>query len=406
MHVLALPFLFREASAAEGAAPPPLPPLRRRVVIFEVAGGSDKGPDGHRKDTMPIAAALAARGWAAEVLFYTDAARAALTAHALATADAFLMRVNPGSYPGFTESEFLAMGRELHAAGCHALTHPDVMLSYGAKDSLVKLRDTPTGMADTRCYYDAAEFVAAFPDSLARSDRVLKQNRGSAGEGIWVVKPHGWARGPAPAPLALDALVSATEMKDNTTYVFKLGDFLERCRGYIEGENGLLVDQRFLPRIVEGEVRVLMIYDRPTVVVHKKPAEGALSATLFSGARYTYDDASDPKWAPLLQRFVNGLPQISSRLGDFPILWTADFILDTNPEDGSDVYRLGELNASCVGFTTHLELAGAVADAIINVALTAKAKAATGHALAAAEAAPAPAGDLTPSAISSAAAMA
>jgi hypothetical protein len=45
------------------------------------------------------------------------------------------------------------------------------------------------------------------------------------------------------------------------------------------------VDQRFLPRIVEGEVRVLMIYDKPTVVVHKKPAEGQLSATLFSGAR-------------------------------------------------------------------------------------------------------------------------
>jgi hypothetical protein len=45
------------------------------------------------------------------------------------------------------------------------------------------------------------------------------------------------------------------------------------------------VDQRFLPRIVEGEVRVLMIYDRPTVVVHKKPADGHLSATLFSGAR-------------------------------------------------------------------------------------------------------------------------
>lgn len=54
----------------------------------------------------------------------------------------------------------------------------------------------------------------------------------------------------------------------------------------LAGENGLLVDQRFLPRIVEGEVRVLMILDRPVYVVHKKPAEGQLSATLFSGARW------------------------------------------------------------------------------------------------------------------------
>lgn len=51
------------------------------------------------------------------------------------------------------------------------------------------------------------------------------------------------------------------------------------------GEGGLLVDQRFLPRIVEGEVRVLMIYDTPVHVVHKQPVDGQLSATLFSGAR-------------------------------------------------------------------------------------------------------------------------
>ena len=51
------------------------------------------------------------------------------------------------------------------------------------------------------------------------------------------------------------------------------------------GERAAIVDQRFLPRIVEGEVRVYMIRDRPVSVLHKKPAEGQLSATLFSGAK-------------------------------------------------------------------------------------------------------------------------
>ena len=51
---------------------------------------------------------------------------------------------------------------------------------------------------------------------------------------------------------------------------------------------------------------------------------------------------------------------------DYPLICTADFILDLD-ETGGDAYRLGELNASCVGFTTHLELAELVADAIINV---------------------------------------
>jgi hypothetical protein len=44
------------------------------------------------------------------------------------------------------------------------------------------------------------------------------------------------------------------------------------------------------------------------------------------------------------------------KLGDYeiPLIWTADFILDTH-DDGSDKYVLGEINCSCVGFTTHME---------------------------------------------------
>lgn len=51
------------------------------------------------------------------------------------------------------------------------------------------------------------------------------------------------------------------------------------------GPGGQLINQRFLPRITEGEVRVLMIFDRPVHVVHKKPGKKGLSATLFSGAK-------------------------------------------------------------------------------------------------------------------------
>ncbi len=58
---------------------------------------------------------------------------------------------------------------------------------------------------------------------------------------------------------------------------------------------------------------------------------------------------------------------------DYPLIWTADFILDVD-EAGGDAYRLGELNASCVGFTTHLELAELVADAIVSVVSSKKAQ--------------------------------
>ncbi len=29
-------------------------PKEKSLVVFESIGGSDKGPDGHRKDTLPI----------------------------------------------------------------------------------------------------------------------------------------------------------------------------------------------------------------------------------------------------------------------------------------------------------------------------------------------------------------
>ena len=46
------------------------------------------------------------------------------------------------------------------------------------------------------------------------------------------------------------------------------------------------------------------------------------------------------------------------------LIWTADFILDTD-ENGEDAYILGEMNCSCVGFTSQLELAHNVAEEIL-----------------------------------------
>lgn len=44
--------------------------MKKNIVFFEVKGGSDKGEDGYRKDTMPMVNALKAKGWNAEVIFF------------------------------------------------------------------------------------------------------------------------------------------------------------------------------------------------------------------------------------------------------------------------------------------------------------------------------------------------
>ena len=332
--------------------------MHRKIVIFEVEGGSDKGIYGHRKDTMPIAQALAAQGWEAEVVFYRPEWVADIVAAVVDTCDAYISRVNPGSVPG-GEAGYFQMLRTLSDRGLVGMQHPDEMIRFGSKDVLVHLRDTALVPDDTYAYYTIDEMRRTLPTSLSFGERVLKQNRGSTGTGIWRVdlaEESARAARVAGEPIAPDTVLRCTEAVDNHVEEHTLEAFMHFCEQYIVGENGMLVDMRFMPRIVEGEIRVLLVGEKPAFVVHKKPAqtEGAFSATLFSGAQYTYQ--SPAEWPALIDMFLGELPEIRARLDvdAVPLLWTADFMLDTAP-DGSDTYVLGEINCSCVGFTSQLD---------------------------------------------------
>lgn len=338
--------------------------MSKKVIFFEVKGGSDKGPDGHRPDTMPMVYALQEKGYEAEVIFFDVEKRDDIFEYVKQQAVAYVSRINPGNLKG--EAQYFDMLRALCEEGILGLPHPDAMIGYGSKDALVHLKNTSLVPEDTYAYYNIIDFSHQFPKSLARNERVLKQNRGSTGEGIWRVSlVHPLAEDATEVPL--DAQVKCTEAKDNHVEYHTLSDFMTFCEQYIIGENGMLIDMPFLPRITEGEIRLLMLRDTPLNVVHKKPADtkDAFSATLFSGAQYRYDPPI--LWDGLIQSFSQDLPLIQQTLGgyDLPLLWTADFILDTD-EEGRDKYVLGEMNCSCVGFTSHLSLASQIADTIIE----------------------------------------
>lgn len=344
--------------------------MKKHVVFFEVVGGTDKGPDGYRPDTMPMVKSLEKRGWTAEVVFYSDEKKDEIFDHVARSADAYVSRINPGNLK--SEATYFAMLRELSEHGVKGMPHPDAMIGYGAKDALVKLRDTPLVPEDTYAYYDIDSFKENFPKALTNGERVLKQNRGSTGEGIWRVQLISEIGDAAEVPVT--ARVRCTEAKDNHVEEHTLEEFMTFCEQYIVGDNGMLVDMPFLPRIKEGEIRLLMLHKTPVNVVHKKPADSAdaFSATLFSGAQYRYDEPEE--WADLVHSFMSTLPMITERLGgyDLPLIWTADFILDTD-ENGKDCYILGEMNCSCVGFTSQLTLSENVADEIISILTQAEA---------------------------------
>lgn len=171
------------------------------------------------------------------------------------------------------------------------MTHPDAMINFGAKSALVKLNKTGLVPEDTYVYYDIPDFKKNFPKTLSFSERVLKQNRGSTGEGIWRVVVEDTRPYKAGDILPLDTKLKVTEAVDNHVEHRTLGEFMTFCEKYIIGDQGMLVDMKFLARIKEGEIRILMVGAKPIFVVHKKPADSAdaFSATLFSGAVYTYD---------------------------------------------------------------------------------------------------------------------
>jgi len=269
----------------------------------------------------------------------------------------FISRINPGNLKR-VDNYFDFLNR-LSLSGMEVHTHPDVMINLDFKDILYKLKKSPFCDSNTRFYHQYEEFEEIFPSELQRDGiRVLKVNYGSTGEGVYLVR------------LQEDGSIVSTEAANNIKYYYDdmdefLNSFEEKFEDdidedeltYFKGKSGF-VDCRFLPRISEGEIRVLIINDTPVKVVHKKPQEGAFSATLFSGATYKYENPHDEKWNDVLNVTLNAFEDIKPYLQgqNFPLLWTMDYIMDYD-ENGKDTYILSEINCSCVGITTELELA-------------------------------------------------
>jgi len=334
----------------------------RYLVIIEYAKGSDKGVDGFRADTKVIQKAIQRHAQCeGEIVFYTHKKRELLKDYILKQGEGksliVVSRINPGNLKRV--DEYFYFLKQLSDAGAEVQTHPDVMINLNFKDILYKLKDSPFCDNTTEFYPNFEAFETHFPHRLIKEKKyVLKVNYGSTGEGVYLVE------------LKEDGSIVSTEAVNNVKYYYHtmeefLGTFEENFDDdideselhYFQGKSGF-VGCRYLPRISEGEIRVLIINDQPMSVVHKKPKEGEFSATLFSGAHYQYDTPNDPKWKEVVKLTLNAFDAIKPYLQgkNFPLLWTMDYIMDYD-EAGNDRYILSEINCSCVGITTQPQLA-------------------------------------------------
>jgi len=244
-----------------------------------------------------------------------------------------------------------AMLREVAAQGTWVSAHPDTITKMGTKEVLYRTRDLGWG-SDTHMYSTVEEFRAQFPATLVSNRiRVLKQNRGNGGVGVWKVT--------ALDPEARRVQVQHAAPRDDVTEEVTLAEFMNRCHAYLAGP-GKLVDQPFASRLREGMIRAYLVEHEVVGFAHQQPTSRDIDANapepdrvLGMPSAKTMFDADEPRFAELRTRlerdWVPDLCRIVDvRDADVPVLWDADFLYGPRTTQGADTYMLCEINVSCV----------------------------------------------------------
>ena len=195
----------------------------------------DKNKDGVRYDSAPIANGIIKAGALATIMNY-DPERHDFFATELMTFDGVVVRMAPGqlSSPGVepgAQKKFDGLLEMLQTKGKAVWSSPIVTKRMGAKDALVKIKNLKVGLPDTFAYYTKKEFDAGFKKSCAFSPRVIKQNRGTGGEGIWLVwlESKRYCENYGDKVLTDRDRLKLMEMNDNHVEYHTVGEFIAFC---------------------------------------------------------------------------------------------------------------------------------------------------------------------------------
>jgi Domain of unknown function (DUF6815) len=287
-----------------------------------------------------VFAAFGALGVPARPLIYADDRVDTIRAQLL-DLDGVLVWVNPVER-GVDRSKLDALLREVSDAGVWVSAHPDVIQRLATKRVLFDTRELSWG-SDTRLYRSAAELREGLPVRLADGTaRVLKQQRGMGGQGVWKVERD------TPADDARLRVQHAT--RDAPSERLRLTEFVARCEPYFEA-GGLIVEQPFQERIDEGMIRVYLSHDAVVGFAHQYPAglRPERAGEPPPGKRFEPARASgyqglrelmECEWVPQMQQLLD----LDAHA--LPVIWDADFLYGPKTASGEDTYVLCEINAS------------------------------------------------------------
>jgi hypothetical protein len=267
----------------------------------------------------------------------------------LLAADGVLVWVDP-IHQGMTRTSLDPLLCEVAANGPWVSAHPDTILKMGVKEVLFRTKHLGWG-TDTRLYRDAAEFAAAFPSRLRTSGpRVVKQNRGNGGQGVWKVESIPNEGGDGGLVRVLHA------QRGSAPESMPLQDFIARCIPYF-ASGGCIVDQPFQPRLPEGMIRCYMGTDKVVGFGHQlikalipPPPGGPDSPEAQPGPRIMDGPDAAPFQKLRAKMQDEWVPQMMQVLGidanSLPIIWDADFLYGPRSAAGEDTFVLCEINVS------------------------------------------------------------
>jgi hypothetical protein len=311
-----------------------------------------RGDAGMRRDAtaqnsrfVRVFETLASAGISAQPAIYDESFADAVRDQLLAV-DGVLVWVDP-IHQGKTRVELDDLLRDVAAHGPWVSAHPDVILKMGVKEVLYRTRDLGWG-ADTHRYDSAAAFAAKFPQRLrADGPRVLKQNRGNGGQGVWRVEV---------LPGAMPTVRVLHAQRGSLPEDMPLDAFIARCEPYF-GWGGCIIDQPFQPRLPDGMIRCYMSGARVAGFGHQlikalipPPPQGPDSPGAQPGPRIMH--GPDAPLFQALRRLMEDewTPQMMDLLAIdealMPVIWDADFLYGPRDADGADTYVLCEINAS------------------------------------------------------------
>lgn len=286
---------------------------------------------------------LAARNIEARLVLYSDD-RAGALRDELLTFDGVVVWVNPVAEEG-DRSTLDPLLRDLSAHGVWVSTHPDIILKMGTKEVLYTTRSLGWG-TDVRRYLSEAELRAGLPARLMDGPRVLKQNRGNGGIGVWKIERL--SPGSAP-PTGDEAVRTLHARRGSAERIQPLGAFMDRLSRFF-ADGGMVIDQAYQPRLPEGMIRCYMVHGQVGGYGHQ--LINALVPEATPGPRLYYPPET-PRFQAVGRKmedeWIPGLREVLDIDADcLPVLWDADFLYGPRTADGQDTYVLCEINVSAV----------------------------------------------------------